>query len=119
MRILVAEDEFIVRLVVTEALADAGHEIIAAPDGNVALKLLEDPGQIAAVVTDFHMPGADGIVVAEAARQRHPGIPVVVITGRPDVLKQWKTDPPYICLPKPFSIQQLTHTVAQALGHLS
>jgi CheY-like chemotaxis protein len=50
MRILVAEDEFIVRLVVTEALADAGHEIIAAPDGNVALKLLEDPGQIAAVV---------------------------------------------------------------------
>jgi DNA-binding NtrC family response regulator len=115
MRILVAEDEFIIRLCITEALSDAGFEVISASCGEMALHLIKDPDHIAAVVTDFHMPGADGIAVAQCARQRHPDIPVVFMTARPDLLSGCKIEPPCVYLPKPFSVQHLIATVERAL----
>jgi DNA-binding NtrC family response regulator len=115
MRILVAEDEFIIRLCITEALSDAGFEVIPASCGQMALKLIKDPDHIVAVVTDFHMPGADGIAVAHCARQRHLGIPVVFMTARPDLLSECKIEPPCVYLSKPFSVPHLIGTVEQAL----
>jgi DNA-binding NtrC family response regulator len=115
MRILVAEDEFTIRLVLTEALRDAGFEVLEASNGEAALQLMEDPDHIAAVVTDFHMPGANGDAVAHRARHRHPDIPVVLITGRPDVLSDYEIEQPFVCLPKPFSVERMVSIVRQAV----
>jgi DNA-binding NtrC family response regulator len=115
MRVLLAEDEFIIRWVLTEALRDAGFEVLEAADGEAALQLMEHPDPIAAVVTDFHMPGADGVAVAHRARQHHPDIPVVLITGRPDLVSDYEIEQPFVCLPKPFSIEQMITIVRQAV----
>jgi DNA-binding NtrC family response regulator len=115
MRILLAEDEFIIRWVLTEALRDAGFDVLEAADGEAALQLVEDPDPIAVVVTDFHMPGANGVAVAHGARQRHPDIPVVLITGRPDLVSDYEIEPPFVCLPKPFSMDQIVFVVTQVV----
>jgi DNA-binding NtrC family response regulator len=115
MRVLVAEDEFIIRWVLTEALRDAGFEVLEASNGEAALQLMEDPDHIAAVVTDYHMPGANGVAVARRARQHHPDIPVVLITGRPDVLSGCEIEQPFVCLPKPFALEQIVSVVRQAV----
>jgi CheY-like chemotaxis protein len=115
MRILVAEDEFMIRLMVTEALEEAGFEVLEASDGEAALQLMEDPDSLAAVVTDFHMPGADGVAVAHRARHRHPDIPVVFITGRADILSDCEIEQPFVCLPKPFSVEQMVSIVQQVV----
>jgi CheY-like chemotaxis protein len=81
--------------------------VLAASTRDVALQLINDPDHIAVVVTDFHMPGADSIELARGARQRHPGIPVVFTTGRPDLLAEHQGELPYLCLPKPFAMLQL------------
>jgi DNA-binding NtrC family response regulator len=116
MRVLLAEDEFIIRWVLTEALRDAGFEVLEASNGEAALQLMENPDHIAAVVTDFHMPGANGVAVARRARDRHPDIPIVLITGRPDLVSDYEIEQPFVCLPKPFSVEQMVSIVRQAVG---
>jgi len=86
-RILVVEDEELIRLILSEVLADEGFQVVEAGTGDEAVGLLDGPDGFHAVVTDIHMPGGrDGIAVGRYARERHPKIPVVYCTGRPDVL---------------------------------
>ena len=86
-RVLVVEDEELIRLILAEVLADEGFHVVEAGTGDEAAALLDGPDGFHAVVTDIHMPGGrDGLAVGRHARSRHPDIPVVYCTGRPDVL---------------------------------
>lgn len=86
-RVLVVEDEELVRLILAEVLADEGYDVVEARTGDEAFGLLDDPDNFHAVVTDIHMPGGrDGLAVGRQARRRNPEIPVVYCTGRPDAL---------------------------------
>jgi CheY-like chemotaxis protein len=114
MRLLLAEDERAVRFVMAEALRDAGFQIMAATDGQRALDLLISLKGIDVLVTDYNMPGADGVEVAQLARSLHPEMPVVFVTGRPDLLAERPIHPPCFYLTKPFSMAQLVATVRQA-----
>jgi len=116
MRILVAEDEPFIRFDIVEALADAGFEIMDASDGQAALKLINKPERFAAILTDFYMPGADGIEIAAEARQRHPGTPVVLMTGHLDLPAEQRIGPPFVMLSKPFSMAQLIAAVESVTG---
>lgn len=87
-RILLVEDEFLIRLILSEALAEAGYHVHEAENGDEAAELIESQTRFDLLVTDIQMPGAtDGIALAELIRARHPGIPVVYMTGRPDVMR--------------------------------
>ena len=87
VRILLVEDEALIRVIVAESLTDAGYEVVQAESGEVALRLLERSGRLDVLLTDIQMPGTvDGNAVALAAKQRHPGLPVIYVTGRPDTL---------------------------------
>ena len=87
-RLLVVEDEFLTRLALAEVLSNEGFEVFEAATGDEAVELIDDPDGFDAVVTDINMPGKrDGIAVAEYARQRHPMIPIIYCTGRPDALR--------------------------------
>jgi CheY-like chemotaxis protein len=91
-RVLVVEDEELIRLMLVEVLDDEGFEVFEASTGDEAAKLIENPDGFQAVVTDIHMPGErDGIAVGRHARRRHPGIPIIYCTGRPDVLSGAET----------------------------
>lgn len=88
MCILLVEDEFLIRLIVAEELADNGFEVCEAEDGDQAAALItEAPDGFELLVTDIHMPGElDGIALACLMRARHPDMPVIYMTGRPGVL---------------------------------
>ena len=82
-RILIVEDEFLIRLTLSEALSDDGFEVIEASSGDEALALIGAADRIDLLLTDIQLPGrTNGRAVARAARERAPDLPVIFISGR-------------------------------------
>ena len=119
MCIVVVEDEPLIRDVLCEALEDAGFEVVGVEDGVQAMKLARaPPRRFSVLVTDFHMPGGiTGYQVASEFRNVFPGIPVVIISGRPDVLDpRWQTDQNFVVLKKPFLPSHLIRSLRTILN---
>ena len=81
VRVLLVDDEDVVRDVLAEQLEMAGYGVIAAASGTEALALLSAGEAVDALVTDLTMPGVGGLAVIRAAQERHPGLPAVLLTG--------------------------------------
>ena len=116
-RILLAEDEFLIRLLMSEALSDGGFEVVGADNGVIALGLLNGPGKFDVLVTDVHMPGGpNGIQVARTARTMYPELPVIFATGRVDaVLDFGPLGPRDAILAKPFTPNEALRAVRRSL----
>ena len=114
-KILVAEDDEIVRDVIVRFLTDQGYPVVAVNDGLAALRLLrlED---IKLILTDLRMPGADGMEVLRSAVQMNPGIAVVLLTayGTLDTALEAVKEGAYDYIVKPFVMQQLLIVVRNA-----
>jgi len=78
--ILVIEDEAIMREALAEWLAAAGYGVRKAADGCAGLAAVRSVAP-ALVVTDIYMPGTSGATVIAGMKRRHPGIPVIAISG--------------------------------------
>ena len=118
MCILLVEDEWLIRTMVAEELADGGFAVLEARNGNQASVLIaQDPDVFTLLVTDIHMPGSlNGIGVARRLRARRPDIPVIYITVRPDVLDDLgPLGARDVVLQKPFELSTLLHTIRQLL----
>jgi CheY-like chemotaxis protein len=83
--VLVAEDEELVRLVVVEALEDAGFEVLEAEHAEAALGVLQiHATRIHVLFTDIHMPGTmDGLALAHHTAKNWPKIALLVTSARP------------------------------------
>ena len=79
-RVLVVDDEAIIRKSFCRALSDAGFEAHAAANGREALARLEE-GPYHLVVTDLRMPEMDGRAVLRAVKERWPETEVVILTA--------------------------------------
>jgi CheY-like chemotaxis protein len=80
--ILVVEDEMLVRVMLADALRDAGYEAVEAVDGDEAIRLLRGSDNIKVVVSDIRMPGSlDGIALARRVRSERPDIKIVLVSG--------------------------------------
>jgi DNA-binding response OmpR family regulator len=91
VRVLIVEDEFLIRLTLTEALSDEGFDVAAAASGDEAVKLAAEAPDFALLLTDVQLPGdLDGIALARSLRERAPDLPVIFMTGRPD--STWEVD---------------------------
>lgn len=115
--VLVVEDEGDVREILVEVISDAGFQIIEAATADAAFKDV-DLTDIQLIVTDINLPGnLDGIDLAIAARQAHPGIPIVFISGRPGKLADAHvmSDPAAFLL-KPFSLNKLVRDVERLVS---
>lgn len=82
--VLVVEDEAVQRDLIREVLEGAGHSVVEAGDGVYALKLLEEVHGVDLILTDYRMPGMDGLVFARQASRRDPSIPIVLVSGNAD-----------------------------------
>jgi len=83
-KILVVDDEEIVRLSHTRTLASVHCNVEVVPDGSEALRLMEQrPADV--VLLDLRMPGMDGMAVLKTIKQRWPETEVVIITGYPTI----------------------------------
>jgi CheY-like chemotaxis protein len=60
----------------------SGYSVLTASSGFKALDLLKN-NHVDAVVTDYEMPGMDGLAVAKAVREMVPGVPVILFSGNP------------------------------------
>jgi signal transduction histidine kinase len=79
-RVLVVDDEVEVLRALAEMLQLEGHVAVECPDGPAALRALETE-TFDVVLTDLGMPGLGGWEIVRAVKQRHPGLPVGLITG--------------------------------------
>jgi two-component system, NtrC family, response regulator AtoC len=79
-RILVADDEPGLREFVGDALELDHHDVVKAPDGRAAAKLLDERG-FDVVITDLKMPGMDGLQLLRKIRAEQPEIEVIVMTA--------------------------------------
>ena len=81
-RILVVDDEAVVRTGIARVLGGQGLEVKLAADGNEALELMAmQPANV--VLLDIKMPGIDGIEVLKRIRASYPDTVVIMITGYP------------------------------------
>ena len=114
--ILVADDEPNMRRVLGGILRREGHQVVAAGDGQEALKLLATH-EIATVLTDLRMPRMDGMQLLKRVGTDYPDVPVIILTAHGSVdnavaaVKLGAFD----YLEKPFEQEQIQQVVAKAL----
>jgi putative two-component system response regulator len=115
-RILVIDDEEVIRMLVVEILESAGYDVTSAESAEVALTLLEET-DFDLVVSDVIMPGLSGLELLEAVRARRASLPVVLVTGAGtyDTLSQALTRGAAGLVTKPFAHSDLQSAVADAL----
>ena len=115
-RILVIDDEDVIRMLVVEILESAGYDVTSAESAEVALALLED-ADFDLVVSDVIMPGLSGLELLEAVRARRASLPVILVTGAGtyDTLSQALTRGAAGLVTKPFAHSDLQSAVADAL----
>ncbi len=80
--ILVVEDEAMIRMLLVDAIEDAGLTVIEAAGADAAIAAFACHEDICAVVTDVRMPGSmDGIGLAGWMREHKPAVPVIICSG--------------------------------------
>lgn len=107
-RVVVADDEFLNRDLLTEMLTRLGLEVEVAKDGVQALKLMEAKAADL-LLTDIRMPGMGGMKLLAKCREKWPDMPVVMMTAfaSVDSAVQSMRDGAYDYLMKPFGIEQV------------
>jgi len=118
-RILLAEDEEPLRLLLARAFAEDRHDVVAAADGGEALDALnEAQGAFDLLLTDIRMPVMDGIALALAAARDYPKLTILLMTGYADQRERASGLDTLIhdVVTKPFSLAQIKGAVADALA---
>ncbi len=80
-RVLLLDDDTLVRETLALQLEAAGHAVLAVATGTEALALLNAGEKVDILVTDLSMPDMDGLAVIRGAQERRPGLPAVLLTG--------------------------------------
>jgi CheY-like chemotaxis protein/two-component sensor histidine kinase len=81
LNILLVDDDALVSMGTADMLMDLGHSVVEASSGASALQLLDTDARFDIVLTDFAMPGMNGLDLALKIRQVNPKLPIVLATG--------------------------------------
>jgi two-component system response regulator MprA len=115
--VLIVEDDGRSAGLLARMLRLDGYDTEVTTDGATALARLTREPVPDALVTDYHLPHANGLAVGRYARSRRPGIPVFVVTGYPQALERASVwgDAPFQVLIKPLDYDDLVHRLGAAL----
>lgn len=119
-KVLVVDDEMIMRNFLSEALKRKGIDVTTAETGQKALALLEE-GSFDLVITDMKMPGITGMDVVRKAKEISPNTLVIVITayGTIENAIEAMRSGAFDYLIKPFAIENLIAIIEKAQAHVS
>jgi CheY-like chemotaxis protein len=116
-RILVVEDEVLIRALIAEELRLAGFSVIEAGRADEALKYIKVGEQVDLVFSDIRMPGSlNGLQFAEILRDRYPEIPVILTSGNDfpghvGIIEAF--------VPKPYDVTQTIALISEILAQKS
>ena len=117
LRVLVVEDELLIRWSVVETLACAGHSVAQAPNGAAAIRALRStPTPIDVVLLDYRLPDSNDLSLLTAIRRLSPESSVVMMTayGTPELTRRALDIGVHCVLNKPFDMQEMSAVVAAA-----
>jgi signal transduction histidine kinase len=114
--VLLVDDDEAVRVVTGAMLKDLGYAVHEAASGVVALRVLETNMPVDLLMTDLAMPFMTGAQLAQAARARRPGLPVVFISGYADPEGLTGAVSMHRLVRKPFRPGELRQEIEAALG---
>ena len=121
-RVLVVDDEAHIRTTVRMALTKAGYDVVEAEDGEKGIQAIKSDDNalmVDMILCDMQMPKIDGVGAISYFLQQFPSVPVVVMTGHPDVnaatklMKQGVKD----YLVKPIEKEKLLAVVEDTVKH--
>jgi len=113
--VLLAEDEFLIRAVLVDALETIGLSCIEAPTGQAALDVVTSDQPLSAIIVDIGLPDMSGEKVIEAALQHRPKTPLIRCSGAD--LPAANPDGANIHIfPKPYSVDDLSKFVASLVA---
>lgn len=116
-RVLVVEDEALVRMLVVQTLEEAGFAVKEAAEAQGALEVLRSDDAIRLMVTDVGLPGLNGRRLADEARARHPDMKVLFMTGYADTALIENVLPDgFGLITKPFDLDDLAARAQALLG---
>ena len=111
-RVLLVDDEDLVRASTAGMLSELGYEVVEAASAEEALSLLDRVPHIDGIITDHLMPGMTGVDLAQAIRVKRPGTPVLLLSGFAEAEGMQAELP---LLAKPFRQSNLAATLAALL----
>ena len=115
-KILLADDSLTIQKVVELTFMEGDYEVSAVSNGDEALTKLEEMSPDV-VIADVHMPGADGFEICRATKERHPGVPVLLLVGTFEPFEESSAHEvgAEAHLKKPFDSQELLRLVEDLL----
>lgn len=117
-RILILEDERLIRATLRQMVTNLGHEVLIAENGTRALELAASvDGPIDLLLSDIVLPDTSGIEVARALSAKRPSLRVLFMSAYPaaQLVQQGRIQPGTKTLEKPFDEQTLANAIADAL----
>ena len=115
-KILVVDDELLIRQTLVRKLSREGYEVTSASDGYQARKLMS-PNHWDLVILDITMPGPDGLTLLREFLQEEPDLPVIMLTGNHQigvVVEAIKAGA-FQYITKPFELEEVVEVVHKAL----
>ena len=87
-RILIVDDEESIRKALRLTLSKAGYDVVEADDGAKGIEAIgadDNPLMVDVIICDIRMPKINGLEAIAFFRQQYPSVPVLVLTGYPDI----------------------------------
>jgi len=114
--VLVVDDEPLMREFIAELLRDSGYQVLEASGAMEAQQLARN-NNIDLLLTDFSMPGTNGLELARWFQSKYPQMKILIATGALwDLVNQVGEHERLAVLPKPFDVVQLSRMVKLVLG---
>jgi DNA-binding NtrC family response regulator len=116
LRILIVEDETLIRWSIAETLAQEGHTVMEASSAAAAVKALADEDDIDVVLLDYRLPDSNDLGLLASVRRLQPRSAVVMMTayGTPEVTEGALALGAYRVVGKPFDMRALESLVVEA-----
>ncbi|HOV31804.1 MAG TPA: response regulator [Candidatus Hydrogenedens sp.] len=116
-KILVVDDDLIIRELLHDLLTDEGFSVEMSPDGESALKLIHEHNEIVILFTDILMPEIDGITLIHKAKEINRDIVPIIMTGYATIetARAAIREGAYDYVLKPFNITEIKNVVNNAL----
>jgi CheY-like chemotaxis protein len=113
-RILIVEDDVLIRAIVADELRSAGFSVVEAASADEALSYLKAGGQTDLVFSDIWMPGSlNGLDLARQLRDKYPSLPIILASG--NFSSQNLVDFG-LFIRKPYDVEHAVAMVSEALG---